>query len=183
MICYLGRLTLPEFQNTGWPTEAIEVLAGSGLLQLLPPRLIRSMGLKVLFPVSKKELMSMSSTLVWLLPMSTLFLKRKEEQKIEKSGRQIRSFFISGLRFGGGPAACFLSMIRPRLWPTSSRIRVNGGDGTCFEPVQRVGCDPEAGQSGGLSNPRWMSHLASNRHHHLPGERRPAGARTADGWS
>ena len=92
----IGRLTLPEFQNTGWPTEAIEVLAGSGLLQLLPPRLIRSMGLKVLFPVSKKELMSMSSTLVWSLPMSTLFLKRKEEQKIEKGGREIRSFSFRG---------------------------------------------------------------------------------------
>jgi hypothetical protein len=38
----------------------------------------------------------------------------------------------------------------------------NCRDGTCFEPLQRLGCDPEAGQSGGLSHPRRMSYLASN---------------------
>jgi hypothetical protein len=58
----------------------------------------------------------------------------------------------------------------------------NEGDGTCFEPLQRLGCDPKAGQNGGLSHPRRMSHLASNRHYNLPGKRRPAGARPADGW-
>jgi hypothetical protein len=58
----------------------------------------------------------------------------------------------------------------------------NGGDGACFEPLQRLGCDKEAGQSGGFSHPRRMSHLAGNRHHDLPGKRRPARARPADGW-
>ena len=57
----------------------------------------------------------------------------------------------------------------------------NGSDGTCFEPLQRLGRDSEAGQGGRLSHPRWMSHLAGNRYHHLPGERRTPGARPADG--
>jgi hypothetical protein len=33
----------------------------------------------------------------------------------------------------------------------------------------------------GLSHPRWMSHLAGNRHHNLPGERRAARVRPTDG--
>ena len=36
--------------------------------------------------------------------------------------------------------------------------------------------------SCGLSHSRRMSHLAGNRHHDLPGERRPARARPTDGW-
>jgi hypothetical protein len=40
---------------------------------------------------------------------------------------------------------------------------------------------PKAGQGDRLSHPRWMSHLAGNRRHHLSGERRTAGARPADG--
>jgi hypothetical protein len=39
----------------------------------------------------------------------------------------------------------------------------------------------EEGQVGGFSHPRWMSHLAGDRHHDLPGERRTARARPADG--
>jgi hypothetical protein len=29
-------------------------------------------------------------------------------------------------------------------------MRLDGGDRTCFESLQRVGCDPEAGQTKGL---------------------------------
>jgi len=36
-------------------------------------------------------------------------------------------------------------------------------------------------KSCGFSHPRWMSHLAGDRHHDLPGERRTARARPADG--
>jgi hypothetical protein len=43
-----------------------------------------------------------------------------------------------------------------------------------IRPAQRLGCDPEACQSGGFSHPRRMSHLASNRYHDLPGKRRTA---------
>ena len=39
----------------------------------------------------------------------------------------------------------------------------------------------EAGEGGGFSHPRRMSHLAGNRHHDLPGERRTARTRPADG--
>jgi hypothetical protein len=32
-------------------------------------------------------------------------------------------------------------------------------------------------KAAGFLTPRWMPHLAGNRHHHLPAERRTAGAR------
>jgi hypothetical protein len=51
---------------------------------------------------------------------------------------------------------CFV-LVSPhvkRATPVSERkFGWNGGDGTCFEPLQRLGCDPEAGQSGGLFTP------------------------------
>ena len=40
----------------------------------------------------------------------------------------------------------------------------------------------QAGQgSRRLSHPRWMPHLTGNRYHHIPGGRRTAGARPANG--
>jgi hypothetical protein len=53
--------------------------------------------------------------------------------------------------------------------------------GRALNPVQCLGCDSETGQSGGFSHPRWMSHLAGNRYHDLPGKRRTARARPTDG--
>src|SRR6202045_4648797 len=54
--------------------------------------------------------------------------------------------------------------------------------GRAAEQVQRLGPQfGEAGQGGWFSHPRWMSHLASNRHHDLPGERRTTRTRPADG--
>jgi hypothetical protein len=47
--------------------------------------------------------------------------------------------------------------------------------------LPKLGCDSEAGQSGGFSHACWMSYLAGHRDHNLPGERRTAGARPADG--
>jgi DDE superfamily endonuclease len=38
-------------------------------------------------------------------------------------------------------------------------------------PLQRLGCDSEAGKGGGFSHSSRMSHLAGNRHYDLPGER------------
>jgi hypothetical protein len=52
-----------------------------------------------------------------------------------------------------------------------------------FEPVQRLGGYSQASPKRGFSYPRRMSHLAGDRHHDLPGERRTARARPADGGS
>ena len=53
--------------------------------------------------------------------------------------------------------------------------------GRALNPGQRLGDYSEAGQGGRLSHPCRMSHLAGNWHHDLPGERRTARARPADG--
>jgi hypothetical protein len=82
--------------------------------------------------------------------------------------------------------------MRPTRYTTDTGFKVvhvggksvagwDGGNGTRFEPVQRLGGYPEASQRCGFSHPRRMSHLASNRHHDLPGERRTARARPTDG--
>jgi hypothetical protein len=71
-------------------------------------------------------------------------------------------------------------------WATSvpePQFAWNSRDRTSAKPVQRLGCDSEAGQGGGFSHPGRMSHLAGNRYYHLPGERRTARARPADGWT
>jgi hypothetical protein len=47
--------------------------------------------------------------------------------------------------------------------------------------AEQASAEGALNQGGGLSQPSWMSHLAANRHHDLPGERRTARARPADG--
>jgi hypothetical protein len=60
-------------------------------------------------------------------------------------------------------------------------IRLERSNRTSFEPLQRLGRHPKAGQGSGLSHACRMSYLAGNRHHDLPGERRTARARPTDG--
>jgi hypothetical protein len=58
-------------------------------------------------------------------------------------------------------------------------IQVDSEEEPSFEVwLRRIVLVPsgDGGQSGGLSHPRRMSHLAGNRHHDLLGERRTARA-------
>jgi len=78
----------------------------------------------------------------------------------------------------------FFASEAPRKGVSSlSPDNVLAAEVNAFCNAEQASAERALNQGGGLSQPSWMSHLAANRHHDLPGERRTARARPADATS